>query len=430
MHTVTTAWPSVTGVAYAPMLMGRHPGHVGLPGLRWFDRSRRITGLLGHSRSYLGSEMRMLDAELAPESPTLFELVHPSLGALSVIKRGLPIEHRIGVGLSFALRAALMHFGGDVGGWLATDQRTSETIIHRVQRSTPEFVFAAFTGIDKASHAFGHTSRQVLDGMRIVDGTAAALRAHVEARGMWEKTHLWIVSDHGHSPVAHHEDLADHFRQRGFRTLAHPWTFGRGHDVAVMVSGNAMAHIYLEPEHTARRFWGALRDRWEEEIAELLRLNAVDVLVLPTGPSSAQILGAGRGMASVAVSGSSVTYALHSGDPLGVGECNNLTMREAYDVCRDTPYPDALAQIAGLVASSRCGDVILSARPGYDFRANYEPIPHVSTHGALHREHMLVPLITSRPIARVARRTADLMPSVLSALGRPIPCGLDGEAFV
>src|SRR5262249_40116730 len=38
LHTVTTCFPSVTGPAYAPFLLGRFPGPIGLPGLRWFDR--------------------------------------------------------------------------------------------------------------------------------------------------------------------------------------------------------------------------------------------------------------------------------------------------------------------------------------------------------------------------------------------------------
>ena len=42
-HTLTTVFPSVTGPAYVPFLMGEHPGRVGLPGLRWFDRTRRDT---------------------------------------------------------------------------------------------------------------------------------------------------------------------------------------------------------------------------------------------------------------------------------------------------------------------------------------------------------------------------------------------------
>ena len=87
-------------------------------------------------------------------------------------------------------------------------------------------------------------------------------------------------------------------------------------------------------------------------------------------------------------------------------------------------------QIAKLAAADRAGDMILSASREWDFRARYEPIPHVSSHGALHREHMMVPLLLDRPAVRTPRRTADVMPSALAALGREVPPGLDGESFV
>ena len=78
----------------------------------------------------------------------------------------------------------------------------------------------------------------------------------------------------------------------------------------------------------------------------------------------------------------------------------------------------------------RAREIILSAARDWDFRARYEPIPHVSSHGALHREHMLVPLLVNRPPAREPRRTVDVMPSALAVLGKTIPDGLDGQSFV
>ncbi|MDQ6926937.1 MAG: hypothetical protein M3154_11980, partial [Candidatus Eremiobacteraeota bacterium] len=106
-----------------------------------------------------------------------------------------------------------------------------------------------------------------------------------------------------------------------------------------------------------------------------------------------------------------------------------LDVDHAYDVCVATDYPDALVQIASLAGSTRAGDVIVSAARDWDLRGRYEPIPHVSSHGALHREHMLVPLLASRPFACSPRRTADVLPSALAALGIPVPDGLDGIAF-
>ncbi|MDF1504544.1 hypothetical protein PYV61_16425, partial [Roseisolibacter sp. H3M3-2] len=124
-------------------------------------------------------------------------------------------------------------------------------------------------------------------------------------------------------------------------------------------------------------------------------------------------------------------YAPIDGDPLGLGgPLTGLDADAAYDACAATDYPDALVQVAHLAGAPRAGDVVVSAARDWDLRARYEPIPHVSSHGALHREHMLVPLLTSRPPARAPRRTADVMPSALRALGLPVPPGLDGESFV
>src|SRR5438105_1754322 len=75
MHEVTSAFPSVTGPAYAPFLMGRFPGSIGLPGLRWFDRARTTCSFPDYSRSYVGYQMGAIDGDLDPNASTIFELV-------------------------------------------------------------------------------------------------------------------------------------------------------------------------------------------------------------------------------------------------------------------------------------------------------------------------------------------------------------------
>lgn len=429
-HTIVTAWPSVTGVAYTPFLMGRYPGPVGLPGLRWFDRSRRISGLFGHSRSYVGSEMRMVDGDLVADAPTMFELTKGRLGALNVIQRGLPWRNRVGFGPRFVARAAVTHFRGNVRGWLAIDRDIGSTLAARIRREQPEFVFAALTGIDKTSHSEGHDSDVAREAMQIVDGIAAEIRHDAERAGTWEQTHLWIVSDHGHSPVQHHDDLAEHFRKDGFRTLAHPWTFGNSHQLAVMVSGNAMAHLYLDLDRRERPFWPALEGAWREQVDELVTRPSVDLMVLPLTAATAEVRGNGRGAALIEASRGKFSYRPQTGDPLGIGEVPPVDAVEALEATTSSDYPDGIVQIASLVGSPRCGEVLLSASRNWDFRERYEPIPHVSSHGALHREHMLVPLVVNQPPRRAPLRTVDVMPSALTALGREVPAGLDGRSFL
>src|SRR5438045_4639061 len=289
LSTITSAFPSVTGPAYAPFLMGRYPGSVGLPGLRWYDRSRRIARLSGHSRSYVGAEMRFVDRDIDPASPTIFELAKPNFGALSVIGRGLRPRNRIGRSPVFIARAAATHFRGDVRGWLAIERSVGEEAARRLRSGRNRYAFIALTGIDKTSHAQGQDAPIVADAMRIVDETVAQIRADAERDGRWKKMHIWVASDHGHSAVREHEDLVKLLTEWGYRTLAHPWAFQTSADIAVTVSGNERAHLYLELERRTRPFWTPLRDRWEDLAQRLLHRASVDLMILPTSASSCEI---------------------------------------------------------------------------------------------------------------------------------------------
>jgi len=430
MHTVTSVFPSVTGPAYVPFVMGRYPGPVGLPGLRWYDRERTTSRLPGHSRSYVGPDIRLVDGDLDANAPTMFELAPSSIAALNIVGRGLAATDRIGDGPRFIARTARTHFSGNVSGWLAIDRYIASEVVDAIRSKRPDFVFAALTGIDKSSHSAGHADAYVEEAMRIVDSTVAAIREDAERAGTWNSMHLWVVSDHGHSPVKAHEDLAGFIRGMGFRTIAHPFVYSLMGEVAVMVSGNAMAHIYLDLRRRTRPWLADLNGRWKSMRDALMTRDSVDLMILPVAPGACEVHGRRRGHALMTWREGLIHYRPETGDPLGLGAHDDLDMREAYDLTLNSDYPDSLVQIACLSDSPRSGEIILSAACDWDFRAKYEPIPHRSSHGGLHREHMLVPLLLNRPAATVPRRTVDVMPSACRALGISIPPGLDGEPFI
>lgn len=431
LYTVPTCFPSVTGPAYTPFLMGRFPGPVGLPGLRWYDRSHTVCSFPDYARSYVGYQMGAVDRDIDADAPTIFELCETGLGALNVISRGLPRQNRLGsLGARSALRAARTHFTGNVRGWLNIDREIARDVARHIREHRPEFVFAALTGVDKVSHARGHESPMVLEALQIVNDTAAEIRADAERLGYWDALSLWVASDHGHSPVRQHEDLERFVANLGHRVVAHPWIVGINAEVAVMVSGNAMAHLYVDLRDRERRGWRGLSGRWRDLATALLARDSVDLLLLPMD-RAVEVHARGRGAAVVRVHEDSFDYDRMSGDPLGIGaDLRGVTADDALDATVATDYPDSVVQIAHLATAARSGDIILSAARDWDFRARYEPIPHVSSHGALHREHMLVPLLLNRVPARRPSRTVDVMPSALAALGRPIPPGLDGRSFL
>jgi hypothetical protein len=266
--------------------------------------------------------------------------------------------------------------------------------------------------------------------------------------------HLWIVSDHGHSAVRAHDDLADWFRLRRAPHDGAPVDARAGAPRSgVMVSGNAMAHVYLELARAERPWWPELAGRWEGTVAALLERPAADLVLLPHGRIGARCAAGGARRSPVRAGGRSwsargsdrptgrgrprrrapiaTPTGRLDGDPLGLGgPLADLDADAAFDACARADYPDALVQIAHLGGAPRASELIVSAARDWDLRARYEPIPHVSSHGALHQEHMLVPLLVNRPVARTPRRTVDVMPSALAALGVTIPEGLDGTSFL
>ena len=422
---VTSVFPSVTGPAYVPFLLGRFPASVGVPGLRWYDRSRRATSFPDYSRSYVGYQMNAVNRDLRADAPTIYELAPGSAGALSMITRGLPRSGQLAVlNVRSAVRAIRTHFTGNLAEWLAVDRETSAKVIARARRGDTPFIFAAFMGVDKLSHATGQQASAVIDALRVVDTTVAALREGTNAR-------VWIASDHGHSPVQHHDDLHQLLTRMGVRVRAHPWVYTMQADVAVMVSGNAMAHVYFDLGHRTRPFWGALASRYEATLATLLNRESVDIALVPLSADRCEVRSRARGRAVVSLESNLLSYHRTNGDPLDIGtDVSNLDRAAAWDVTSATDYPDSLVQIAALARAERCGDVVLSAARGWDFRERYEPIPHVSSHGALHRDHMSVPLLLDAPPARQPRRTTDVFPSALAALGITAPAALDGESFL
>ena len=407
-HVITTVFPSVTGVAYIPLLTGMHPADAGVPGLRWYDRTRRLPAWLGHSRSYVGPQIRAMNRDLSAAATTTFEHVGGhALGMESVITRGLPVARQLDHGIAYSARGIHAHLRGDLERWIALEEELAGRLVERIRRDKPRFVFAAFTAGDKAAHQAGAESARVVQSLKLVDDVVRTIRLDAERDGRWKAMQLVVVSDHGHSSVNRHMDLADSMRDAGVRVRSHPWTLPDRSEAAVMVGGNGMAHVYLGLGSRRRQNWPALHADWNARLESVLSHPAIDLIATRLSDSTIHVRKREQ-QAEITVSAGRLSYRAIQGDPLALGSFEDLDVEGAHERTSCSDYPDSVLQLARLVLAERSGDLVISASPGWDLRRRYEPISHVSSHGALHRAHMLVPLLVNRRLDETPRRTTDL----------------------
>src|SRR5216117_1318756 len=246
----TTVFPSTTGVAYIPLLFGRYPGSVGVPGIRWLDRRGAAGGWREQwcaARSYCGVQGGWLNRDIAP-APSLFDLVPDSIAICTPLTRGLAAGANR-VPTRRVVLGAAAHY---LGTYSALDGAVARAWLE-VADELWRFLFVVFPGVDGISHLKDPLHPAVLESYRLVDRALGAFVARLRKQGR-ELPAFFVVSDHGMTVMREHADPAVLLERRGVRTMRHPvHVWRRGARVATMVSGNASVQLYFEPRSGRER---------------------------------------------------------------------------------------------------------------------------------------------------------------------------------
>ncbi len=429
---VITAFPSTTSVAYLPFLTGCLPGRSNVPSIRWLDRAA-YTGRWWRDRdavrSYCGYQAGRFDQDIAPEAQTIFELVPESAAFFTMIAKGLGPQ-RDPTRAARKLWGALSHYAQ----WHQPgDDVVARHLLRWIERDPDwRFLFAQFPAVDGYTHQSHPAAPAVLAALRKVDLTIGRLTAQLERAGI-DDTLILLVSDHGASRVNHHLDLADWFRERGVRTLAHPELWRRAPTAAVMVAGNGSAMIYARPGEPRSTRWPLARLRQPatfgsntDLVAELVAEPAVAFVAAEEGPGTISVADR-RGEAVVRSVAGLIEYRIGTADPLDIGQSALLDHRKWLDLTFNRQFPDGPVQLLDQFRSHRTGDLVVVAHEGFDFRDRWEIPEHKSGHGSLIRDHMQAALWANHPLGSAPLRTADLFATILDWLGVPVPSGIDGE---
>ena len=244
------------------------------------------------------------------------------------------------------------------------------------------------------------------------------LKNFLEEKSIYDDTLIIITSDHGHTNTYEHFDLVDYLKSKNKSVLYYPLTFKKLYkkfDSSVMVSGNSMAHVYLNNEFNWSKSFSF--SQHEELINDLISQDAVDIISYKNSKGDIIILSS-RGKSLVSDKESSIYYQPLEDDPFDYSIDEGFyDKNQLFNLTYETDYPDAIVQLLQIFRSNRCGDLVLSANPGWDFRKKFEFPLHKSSHGSLRREHMVVPLILNKKINNVPKiRTVDIYNTMLEFL--------------
>lgn len=425
-RTAVTGFPSTTGPAYLPFLTGCFPGTCNVPGIRWFDKARFEKGglsLLKH-RSYVGLESFLMGRDIDSHIETVFELIEDSFSIFNPIARGAKwLRNR-----TRYARIWYWYYAHLTDHWALPDEAALEKTMSVLKKGC-RYLFTVFPGIDECSHLTHPHHETVMERYRWLDGAVGEVAEFLMKRGEWESTQLWLVSDHGLSKTDRHFCVNTFLEKHDLPPFFYPLIFDKkGKLSANMVSGNAMTHLYFRnhdgwTRHTVR---SELERLAPNLINDLINEEAVDIVACRDGGGGIDVISR-QGEAKIRLDGHSIHYEVIDKDPFGYPKLpKDLDPKKSLELTIDSDYPDGLFQLAHIFTSHRSGDVIISAAPGFDLRLKYENPEHKASHGSLHKSHMLVPLLCSRPLEKRPTRTADVFPTILHSLGESIPGYIDG----
>jgi hypothetical protein len=420
-----TCFPSTTGPAYVPYLMGLFPGTANIPGYRWLSRSAYSTGARWTRpavASYSGLEGANFDLDLPAGSPTWFDFFGSHKNVINMLTRGCDPADNI----TRAIKPLVYIIGHYLDQWHLADRVAEEGLVAAVG-AAPEFIACAFNGVDGHSHGSHPRSKKVFESYRTIDRAVRRARKVLREAGREEET-LWVVgSDHGQSPTHTHIDVARKMEELGYPCLYYPRLWRQDAHCAEMVSGNGMTQVYFRNGSNWRE-----RMPWEEIAARqvpdaLTAIEGID-LVAGLGSDGATFVQTAAGQGRISWQDGLCTYEPRGEDPFGCGPFSGLDADALLNRTFESARPDALLQLSQLFRAERSGDLFVSAREGFDLRARWELPEHRSTHGALVAPQMHVPVIINHPLAADKFRTVDVFPTVLRHMGKEPSQGIDGVA--
>ncbi|HVP11612.1 MAG TPA: alkaline phosphatase family protein [Phycisphaerae bacterium] len=445
--------PSITYAVGVTFITGRLPGHQGVLSNKWFDPS---TGRF-ENYCYIAS-YQQVDADYA-SSPTIYEILHDrvSVNIQLAIRRG--VTHSIDNWATSGLNWWSQNYTG-------VDCLVAQQFELVGQRSRwwgrwPDLIMAYFPAIDKVGHQAGPQSDAYKQAVANVDKQIGRICGALKDVGMYERTSLCLVSDHGIVGVTPDKLLDIPLLLE--RSTGRPvWTNRRTapgqeakvlgkYDYAVAVTASRWAAVYplpnaIKDERSRLASFSAALDQFDAEAASggidavqddlrsALPLWMTEALAHPAVEMAACSFRRGRvhvftrdGHALIlrtdgpperhtVYQETGHTVFEHSSIPSADLD-GNSDSRAWLRLTAHDRYPDLVPQIAAMFDSERAGNIVFFAADGWDFSLA-DPY---GGHGSILPGEMRVPMAFAGPglspdMSIPYARSCDLMPTILHRL--------------
>lgn len=440
----------------AAQLTGKLPGHLGVPNNQYLDTEYKdrinlieYPGIL-QARTLLKKELTIFNylkaQRLYTVSVTDLLATSANVQVIDLFKTGVKeinkqydrIDKRTFLDLASII------------------EETSKT------EQLPALLYAHLIGPDSTGHLQGITSEEYLASLRLIDKEFGKLVNLINEKGYYDDFAFVISSDHGQIPLKNKFNFEHYLyeilneKPSGFcKSSSCRVDEGRIGDVVFVHGADRDAFVYFNVGKL-ENFYGK---GWGE------RIKLIDLMNYPL-PSGRKIdiieelaKGDGIGLIFARESGDKVhvfsknghglirrskfigfkpeySYEILEGtDPMELDKVTLpangefLSSRDWLELTGSAPYPDVIPQMPELFRTTKTGDLIVYATPGYSFNEEY-----LSGHGGGTRPEMYTPfLFGGRGLNRRDLgpfRTIDITPTILHFMGlRVNPLDrIDGDA--
>ncbi|GGB63251.1 hypothetical protein F3157_21225 [Virgibacillus dakarensis] len=424
---MVSSFPTMSVTIDSSLLTGTYADKHHVPGLNWFDDSRkeiinygtgfRETLRLGMRRSVHNMLYRLNNEHLSSDVTTIYEdlanMGIPSASINSFVYRGntpkrlhvprlLSTLTRFEDGewttnatsiLSLGLFSKLRPRGFTLQIAAGNYKYTARELRHLIRRKQlPGFTFCIFQDLDARIHFRGPMD---IKGIAKID---REIQKTLNMYPSWEEAlnrNVWMVmGDNGHSPTgaSYRKFVID------LRKTLKKYRIGRidrpvhKKDQIVLCVNQRMAYIYILDKNLSL-----------SEVSEQLKNDPrIDIIARKDGDFIHVTSGMREGSLHYCPTGEYTDEYRQTWSMEGNPELLDLHVKNNNELFYGD-YPDALARVYSVLHSHSGRFIVVNAKPGCDFKAQSTPF-HLggAAHGSLHKQESLVPLViagtTEKPL--------------------------------